>query len=67
MNIYMDIPDFQRLTSMHFWGWENGLKTGMYYLRTKPASDATKFTIDPNLLKESINNNIDSICENCSA
>ena len=56
----MDSPDYQRLTSMHFWGWKNKLKTGMYYLRTKPSSDATKFTIDPTLIKE-------SICENCSA
>ena len=60
MNIFMDSPDYQRLTSMHFWGWKNKLKTGMYYLRTKPSSDATKFTIDPTLIKE-------SICENCSA
>ena len=51
MNIFMAEPDYQRLGSSHFWGWKNGLKTGMYYLRTKPSADAIKFTIDPNLIK----------------
>jgi ribonucleotide reductase alpha subunit len=54
-------PDFQRLSSSHFWAWKNGLKTGMYYLRSKPSSDAIKFTIDPSLLKN------DEGCTNCSA
>jgi ribonucleoside-diphosphate reductase alpha chain len=40
MNIFMAEPDFQRLGSSHFWAWKNGLKTGMYYLRTKPATGA---------------------------
>jgi ribonucleotide reductase alpha subunit len=61
MNIYMAQPDFQRLSSSHFWAWKNGLKTGMYYLRSKPSSDAIKFTIDPALLKN------DEGCTNCSA
>jgi ribonucleotide reductase alpha subunit len=61
MNIYMAQPDFQRLSSSHFWAWKNGLKTGMYYLRSKPSSDAIKFTIDPSLLKN------DEGCTNCSA
>lgn len=67
MNIFMAVPDYQRLTSCHFYGWEHGLKTGMYYLRSKPSSDATKFTIDPNIIKN-INslNNINE-CLNCSA
>ena len=64
MNIFMAYPDYQRLGSSHFWGWKNGLKTGMYYLRTKPSSDAVKFTIDPNLIKNNTENNS---CENCSA
>lgn len=34
------------MTSMHFYGWKQGLKTGMYYLRAKPAADAIKFTVD---------------------
>ncbi|KAJ1833553.1 ribonucleotide-diphosphate reductase subunit rnr1, partial [Coemansia sp. RSA 2703] len=46
LNIHMDGPNYQKLTSMHFYGWKKGLKTGMYYLRTKPAVDAIKFTVD---------------------
>lgn len=52
MNIFMGEPDYQRLTSSHFYGWKSGLKTGMYYLRSKPSANAIKFTIDPNLIKE---------------
>ncbi len=63
MNIFMGEPDFQRLGSSHFWGWKHGLKTGMYYLRTKPSMDAIKFTIDPNIIKK---NDIGD-CLNCSA
>jgi ribonucleoside-diphosphate reductase alpha subunit len=54
MNIFMAEPDYQRLGSSHFWAWKNGLKTGMYYLRTKPSADAIKFTVDPKLAKMSI-------------
>ena len=68
MNIFMADPDYQRLSSSHFWGWKAGLKTGMYYLRTKAASDAIKFTIDPNLIKTHNNSNNDQeSCTNCSA
>ncbi len=45
-NVFMDNPTLPKLTSMHFYGWEKGLKTGMYYLRTKPAVDAIKFTVE---------------------
>jgi ribonucleoside-diphosphate reductase subunit M1 len=38
------------MTSMHFYGWKQGLKTGMYYLRTRPAADAIKFTVDTGVL-----------------
>jgi ribonucleoside-diphosphate reductase alpha subunit len=47
MNIHMVDCTIAKLTSMHFYAWEKGLKTGMYYLRTKSASDAIKFTVDP--------------------
>jgi ribonucleoside-diphosphate reductase alpha subunit len=57
MNIFMPQPTIGQLTSMHFYGWENGLKTGMYYLRTKPATDAIKFTVDPATVKEAQINN----------
>ncbi len=46
LNIFMENANFAKLTSMHFYGWEKGLKTGMYYLRTKAATDAIKFTVD---------------------
>jgi ribonucleoside-diphosphate reductase alpha chain len=47
LNIFQATPDFSKLTSSHFYGWKNGLKTGMYYLRTKPATDPIKFGLDP--------------------
>jgi len=46
LNIFMENANFGKLTSMHFYGWKQGLKTGMYYLRTKAATDAIKFTVD---------------------
>ena len=46
LNIHMQDPNFGKLTSMHFYAWKKGLKTGMYYLRTKAATDAIKFTVD---------------------
>lgn len=52
LNIFMENANFGKLTSMHFYGWEKGLKTGMYYLRTKAATDAIKFTIDKNVVNE---------------
>lgn len=44
-NVHMQNPNFGKLTSMHFYAWKKGLKTGMYYLRTKAAADAIKFTV----------------------
>ncbi|MDG1429400.1 MAG: ribonucleoside-diphosphate reductase subunit alpha [Crocinitomicaceae bacterium] len=52
LNIFMENANFGKLTSMHFYGWEKGLKTGMYYLRTKAATDAIKFTIDKEAIAE---------------
>jgi ribonucleoside-diphosphate reductase alpha chain len=46
LNIFMENANLGKLTSMHFYAWEQGLKTGMYYLRTKAATDAIKFTVD---------------------
>ena len=45
-NVHVQNPNFGKLTSMHFYSWKKGLKTGMYYLRTKAAADAIKFTVD---------------------
>ncbi|MCF8328806.1 MAG: ribonucleoside-diphosphate reductase subunit alpha [Crocinitomicaceae bacterium] len=52
LNIFMENANFGKLTSMHFYGWEKGLKTGMYYLRTKAATDAIKFTVDQVISEE---------------
>tara|TARA_B100001741_G_scaffold197047_1_gene162509 strand:- start:8227 stop:8703 length:477 start_codon:yes stop_codon:yes gene_type:complete len=46
LNLFMEGATAAKLTSMHFYGWKSGLKTGMYYLRTKSAVDAIKFTLD---------------------
>ena len=47
LNLFMDKPDFNKLSSMHFYSWKKGLKTGIYYLRTKPVAQAQQFTIEP--------------------
>jgi ribonucleoside-diphosphate reductase alpha subunit len=54
LNIFIDSPNFAKLTSMHFYAWKKGLKTGMYYLRTKAARDAIQFTVDKASLQEPI-------------
>jgi ribonucleoside-diphosphate reductase subunit M1 len=46
LNVHMSDPNFGKLTSLHFYAWKAGLKTGMYYLRTRAAADAIKFTVD---------------------
>jgi len=52
LNIHMDQPNFGKLTSLHFHTWSRGLKTGMYYLRSRAAADAIKFTVDTSILNE---------------
>lgn len=56
LNIFMENANFAKLTSMHFYGWKAGLKTGMYYLRTKAARDAIQFTVDKSKLAEPTKN-----------
>lgn len=46
LNLFVDAPTTSKLTSMHFYAWRKGLKTGMYYLRTKAASQAVQFTVE---------------------
>eukprot|EP00008_Paramoeba_atlantica_P010926 CAMPEP_0201485914 /NCGR_PEP_ID=MMETSP0151_2-20130828/9996_1 /ASSEMBLY_ACC=CAM_ASM_000257 /TAXON_ID=200890 /ORGANISM="Paramoeba atlantica, Strain 621/1 / CCAP 1560/9" /LENGTH=847 /DNA_ID=CAMNT_0047870261 /DNA_START=62 /DNA_END=2605 /DNA_ORIENTATION=+ len=46
LNLFLETPSSAQITSMHFYGWKKGLKTGMYYLRSRPAVDAIKFTVD---------------------
>lgn len=53
LNLFMADPNYAKLTSMHFYGWKKGLKTGSYYLRTKAPVAAQKFTIDPRMILES--------------
>jgi len=55
LNLFMAAPDTNKLTSMHFYAWSKGLKTGLYYLRTRPSSKALQFTVKP------------EECESCSA
>jgi ribonucleoside-diphosphate reductase alpha subunit len=56
LNIHMKDPTFGKLSSMHFHGWKLGLKTGMYYLRSKAAVDAIQFTVDNEWKKSSLAN-----------
>lgn len=56
LNVFMENANFGKLTSMHFYAWEKGLKTGMYYLRTKAATDAIKFTVDKAMVADTANN-----------
>ena len=53
LNIHITEPSFGKLTSMHFYAWKKGLKTGMYYLRSKAAADAIKFTLDKKMVNQS--------------
>lgn len=46
LNIHIAEPSSKKLTSMHFYAWKKGLKTGMYYLRSRPKADAIQFTVD---------------------
>jgi ribonucleoside-diphosphate reductase subunit M1 len=50
LNVHLQSPTLGQLTSMHFYGWKKGLKTGMYYLRTRPAAQAIQFTVDQSVL-----------------
>jgi len=68
LNIHMGEPTDSKLTSMHFYAWRKGLKTGMYYLRTKPKADAIQFTVDQTTLNpESTVHDEESECSSCSA
>lgn len=69
LNIFMEDPDFQKLSSMHFYGHSKGLKTGSYYLRTRPRAKTQQFTIDPEFARKKLKcaeDNGDS-CVLCSA
>jgi len=61
-NVHMDDVNFAKLTSLHFYSWKKGLKTGMYYLRTRAAVDAVKFTVDAKLMCSIQNKDACTMC-----
>ena len=75
MNLFVETPNPNLLTKMHFYSWSKGLKTGMYYLRTKPKASTQQFTIDPRKSKSNLVENINynttteepEDCINCGA
>lgn len=52
LNLYIEAPDINKLTNMHFYGWSKGLKTGLYYLRTRPKVKSIAFTVDQETAKD---------------
>jgi len=64
LNLWMEDPTYSALTSMHFYSWKKGLKTGIYYLRRKAKHQAQQFTIEPDAADAEEE---DDICEMCSA
>jgi len=65
LNLWLEDPNYNTLTSMHFYSWKKGLKTGIYYLRRKAKHQAQQFTVEPD--KDENDKNDDEICELCSA
>jgi ribonucleotide reductase alpha subunit len=65
LNLWMEEPVYNKLTSMHFYAWEKGLKTGIYYLRRKAKHQAQQFTIEPDAKEKAEEQ--EEICEMCSA
>lgn len=61
LNLFMENANMAKLTSMHFYAWKSGLKTGMYYLRTKSAVDAIKFTLKKEEKKETVGAEVTAI------
>jgi ribonucleoside-diphosphate reductase alpha subunit len=69
MNLFMEDPDFKKLSSMHFYTWQKGLKTGIYYLRTRTKAKPQKFTLAPQEGKINKKNVVcnDDICISCGS
>ena len=65
LNLWVEDPSYKTLTSMHFYSWEAGLKTGIYYLRRKAKHQAQQFTIEPD--KKNNQEEDHEVCEMCSA
>lgn len=68
LNLFIENPSFAKLTSMHFYAWKKGLKTGMYYLRTKAAAEAIKFTVRRKAKSEDLTEacSLSTECASCS-
>jgi ribonucleoside-diphosphate reductase alpha chain len=58
LNVFMEAPTFAKLSSMHFYSWQKGLKTGMYYLRSKAATDPIKFTLSQKHQQKFVSNKV---------
>lgn len=75
MNLFLEEPNFKQLSSMHFYSWQAGLKTGIYYLRSKPKAKQIKFTMDPLMQKQMAEEKekkknvvcTDEVCTMCSS
>ena len=67
LNLWVEDPTYNTLTSMHFYSWKQGLKTGIYYLRRKAKHQAQQFTIEPEQVQGKTEEVKDEICEMCSA
>ena len=67
LNLWIEEPTYNTLTSMHFYSWKKGLKTGIYYLRRKARHQAQQFTIEPETKKNDDSGGEDDICAMCSA
>ena len=67
LNLFMQQPTYNKLSSMHFYSWKSGLKTGIYYLRTKAVSNAQQFTIEPEKHTNKTQNcEEEEVCVSCS-
>jgi ribonucleotide reductase alpha subunit len=69
LNLWLEDPNYNTLTSMHFYSWKQGLKTGIYYLRRKAKHQAQQFTVEPekNEEEQKLDNTEHDICDMCSA
>ena len=65
LNLFIESPSLKILTSMHFYAWQKGLKTGIYYLRSRPSSKAIQFTLKPKDVKNIVEED-NGVCESCS-
>lgn len=67
MNLFLKDPNFKKLTSMHFYAWKKGLKTGMYYLRSNAATSAIQFTVDKSQFKNEESKDVEKVLQGANA